>query len=130
MPAASVNQRDLLLVENSPLYVPTTQGILPLRGGAGEVEHFRQAAANDQLVTELSLLQTRPGYNELASPISCLWQAVGPYDTLSKYITVREGILVRAPDHLSWEEAAAIPITASTAWNAIFCGFMVTEAGS
>jgi NADPH:quinone reductase-like Zn-dependent oxidoreductase len=37
----------------------------------------------------------------------------------AEFVSVREGALVRVPDHLSYEEAATLPCAAVTAWNAL-----------
>ncbi|MER5862476.1 NAD(P)-dependent alcohol dehydrogenase [Kitasatospora sp. NPDC002040] len=42
--------------------------------------------------------------------------------TLTEYRVVAERALVRIPDHLSYEEAAALPLTMLTAWNALTGG--------
>lgn len=41
---------------------------------------------------------------------------------LSSYAVVSADSLVRVPDFLSWEQAATLPIAATTAWNAIVKG--------
>jgi NADPH:quinone reductase-like Zn-dependent oxidoreductase len=50
--------------------------------------------------------------------------------TLSQYITVHEDLLVRAPHNMTWDEAACITIAGSVAWNALFCGPIVTKPGT
>ncbi|MGW4647217.1 zinc-dependent alcohol dehydrogenase family protein [Kitasatospora sp. NPDC004289] len=42
--------------------------------------------------------------------------------TLTEYAVAAERGLVRLPEHLSYEEAAALPLTALTAWNALTGG--------
>jgi NADPH:quinone reductase-like Zn-dependent oxidoreductase len=41
---------------------------------------------------------------------------------LAEFATVPAAALVAAPAHLSWQEAATLPIAATTAWNAIVKG--------
>jgi NADPH:quinone reductase-like Zn-dependent oxidoreductase len=133
MHAASVNWRDLLVVENSPLYVPTTQGLVPLGDGAGEVVEISTSGSKWSIGDRVILTPNSAWLRgtDVSDFMPLAGNGSAALDgTLSQYITVREDILVRVPDHLSWEEAAAIPITASTAWNALFCGPMITKAGS
>lgn len=41
---------------------------------------------------------------------------------LAEYAVVPAAALVAVPDHLNWQEAATLPIAATTAWNAIVNG--------
>ncbi|MCL1632851.1 NADP-dependent oxidoreductase [Sporolactobacillus sp. CPB3-1] len=46
--------------------------------------------------------------------------ATTPRGSYAEYTAVDEDLLARIPDHLSFEEAAAIPLAGLTAWQALF----------
>lgn len=123
--AAAVNWRDLLVVENSPLYIPTHQGLVPLGDGAGEIV---------EISSKGSLWSV--GDRVISVP-NCGWKQcydVADFDpvsgygssnvdgTLSKFKIVRDDGIVKAPSNLSWEEAACLPVAGGSAWNALFHG--------
>jgi NADPH:quinone reductase-like Zn-dependent oxidoreductase len=117
--AASINYRDLLILRGQYL-IPCRPGTVALSDGAGEVvalgEGVTRAALGDRvsasyfpqwiagaLAMELAVDQfgcTRDGW-------------------LASHVLVPEQAVVKIPLHLSFEQAAALPCAAVTAWSAL-----------
>ena len=123
MRAASINFRDLLMVEGK--YNPKQPlPLVPCSDGAGEIVAFGPGA--EARAPELSV-------GDRVTPIFAQgWQGGrprrdmigttlgGPLDgTLTELMTVRAEGVVPVPEHLSDEEAATLPCAAVTAWNAL-----------
>ena len=135
MRAASLNYRDLLVVEGSysrNLPMP----LVPLSDGAGEVVEVggavRQWRPGDRVAG--TFFQDWPGCEITEqTPKSALGGAID--GVLSEYVLFREGGLVRIPEHLSFEEGATLPCAAVTAWHAIYsaasvCGDTILTMGT
>ena len=112
--AASLNFRDLAIVNGKYLRGPVDRDTVPLSDGAGEVESVGAAvsgfAPGDRVVA--TFMQGHPP------------QALGaPLDgTLRQYALFEPDGLLRIPDHLSIEHAATLPCAGVTAWNALTSG--------
>jgi len=119
MKAASLNFRDLVVVKGGygrGLKLP----LVPLSDGAGEV-----AAVGAEVE------RVKPG-DRVAGIFMQRWLA-GPFQesygasalggaidgVLAEYVLFGEEGVVSVPEHLSWEEAAALPCAGVTAWNAL-----------
>lgn len=121
MRAASLGFRDALVGEGDyPL--PVSPGVVAGCEGAGDVVAVGAGTA-----------RVKPG-DRVALTVFPDWLD-GPFDvehaaqlgttrdgTLTEYTVVPESALVPVPDHLSHAEAAALPLTAVTAWNALTGG--------
>jgi NADPH:quinone reductase-like Zn-dependent oxidoreductase len=119
--AASVNYRDLAVVGG--LYNPALPlPFVPLSDGAGEVaavgEGVTRFRAGDRVVGAFhqgwlagELTPEALAAGQLGSPLG---------GVLAEYVVLPEQGLVRAPEHLSFEEAATLPIAGVTAWSALF----------
>ncbi|KAL6828810.1 putative alcohol dehydrogenase [Trichoderma sp. SZMC 28015] len=123
--AATVNWRDLLVVENSPLYIPTHQGLVPLGDGAGEIVEISPKGSlwsvGDRVIT-VPNCGWKQGYDVADfDPVSG-YGSSNVDGTLSKFMIVRDDGIVKAPSNLSWEEAACLPVAGGSAWNALFHG--------
>ncbi|KAL6786347.1 putative alcohol dehydrogenase [Trichoderma sp. SZMC 28012] len=123
--AATVNWRDLLVVENSPLYIPTHQGLVPLGDGAGEIVETSPKGSlwsvGDRVIT-VPNCGWKQGYDVADfDPVSG-YGSSNVDGTLSKFMIVRDDGIVKAPSNLSWEEAACLPVAGGSAWNALFHG--------
>jgi len=117
--AVSLNYRDKLLVEG--IYMPTLQlPFVPASDASGEVaavgDGVTRAAVGDRVVGQFRLrwIDGTPGPAEIAL---CLG---GPLPgVLAEYIVWPQEAVVKAPSHLSYEEAATLPIAGLTAWFAL-----------
>lgn len=119
--AASVGFRDLMVVAGDyPL--PITPGVVPGCEGVGEVV----AVGED-------VMRVRPG-DRVAAAVFPHWLD-GPFkrENAAQLGTMIDGVLtelallsedgvVGIPEHLSYQEAAALPLAAVTAWNSLTSG--------
>jgi len=120
--ATSLNYRDLMMVQgkyNPRLAVPT----VPLSDGSGEVVEVGPGVTRFQVGDRVAGC-FMPGW-ESGPPTglggkSALGAGVG--GMLAERVVLPEGGVVRVPDHLNFEEAATLPCSALTAWNALFEG--------
>lgn len=117
--ATSMNYRDLLVIEGS--YLPRLKmPIIPLSDAAGVVEAVgagvTRFAPGDRVMTT-SVIGWSDGPPTRLTTRSMLG---GPLDgTLRERIALPQHAAVRMPSHLSFEEAAAVPCAAVTAWSAL-----------
>lgn len=119
--AASLNYRDLMVVRGQYGGTPR-QDLIATSDAAGEI-----------VATGPGVTRWRTG-DRVCGAFFPTWlsgpladaddpQALGAGQTdgvLAQYITLPQAGVVRAPDHLSDEEAATLPCAAVTAWNALF----------
>jgi NADPH:quinone reductase-like Zn-dependent oxidoreductase len=119
--ASALNYRELMILRgNYPL--PIRPDVIPLSDGAGSV-----------VVVGSDVTRVKVG-DRVAGAIFPHWidgpfgweyaaQLGGSLDgMLTEYALLSEEALVHIPDHLSFEEAAALPCAAVTAWNALTGG--------
>ncbi len=122
MRAASLNYRDLMVVEGSysrNLPMP----LVPLSDGAGEVVSVGGAVGRwrpGDRVAGTFFQDWVGGKIPHEAPKSALGGAID--GVLAEYVLFREQGLVRIPDHLSFEEGATLPCAAVTAWHALRSG--------
>lgn len=117
--AATLNHRDLEIVEGR-YGMPVQLPIVPVSDAVGEV-------------VEVGAGVTRVGVGDRATPVFFPDWIDGPFRAayftrqlgatldgmLRAHAVVPESALVRVPDHLSDEGAAALPIAGLTAWSAL-----------
>jgi NADPH:quinone reductase-like Zn-dependent oxidoreductase len=118
--AASLNYRDLMMVKgwyNPKLKMP----LVPFSDGAGEVVAVGEAVTKwktGDRVTPIFMQGWIDGEIDAAKARTTLG---GDLDgVLREFGTFDEHGLVRIPDHFSYEEAAALPCAAVTAYHALF----------
>jgi NADPH:quinone reductase-like Zn-dependent oxidoreductase len=120
--AASLNYRDLLVIKglySRNLVLPFT----PLSDGAGEVLELGPAAKRFAVGARVAgaFMQTWvEGPIDEAKGKSALGGAID--GVLAEQVVLHEDGLVAVPEHLSFEEAAALPCAAVTAWNGLIDG--------
>ncbi len=119
--ATSLNRRDLYILNDS--YGPggSAAGGIPLSDGAGEViavgEGVTRFKVGDRVVG-IFFQQWLDGPPTPAMLASARGGSGG--GMLSEVIVSHEDALVPFPDHLSFEEAATLPVAAVTAWVSLF----------
>ncbi len=119
MRAASLNYRDLMTVEGT--YNPKQPlPLIPCSDGVGEVvevgDGVTRAQVGDRVATTFfhDWASGTPTRARLRSTLG------GPHDgTLAELMVVGQEGIVHPPEHLSDEEAATLPCSAVTAWNAL-----------
>jgi len=119
MRAASLNYRDLLTVKgaySSKQKLP----LIPLSDGVGEVVAIGDGVTRVKLGDRVAgiFMQTwLAGEFSAEKAQSALGGAID--GVLAEYVALHEDGVVHLPEHLSDEEAAALPCAAVTAWHAL-----------
>ncbi|TVR07638.1 MAG: NAD(P)-dependent alcohol dehydrogenase [Salinarimonadaceae bacterium] len=121
MRAASLNYRDIMVIEGRYGRGKAKERLVPVSDGAGEVvetgSDVRRVKAGDRVVA--SFMQNwrdgppRDDYND-----SALGASID--GVLSEFVLFDAEGLVKIPDALSFEEAATLPCAGVTAWHALF----------
>jgi NADPH:quinone reductase-like Zn-dependent oxidoreductase len=122
--ACSLNYRDLLVMKglyNKKLPLP----LVPLSDGAGEVAAVGGGVTRVRVGDRVAGC-FMPAWIDGEPTEAKAKSALGAGNTgmLAEYVVLPAEGVVRSPDHLSDEEAAALPCAAVTAWHAL-----VTEGG-
>lgn len=116
--AAALNHRDLYLLPGGR--TPPGHTFIVGSDGAGTIEAIgpgvREAGVGDQVLVYPSM---RWGAKESAPGPG--FEVLGGVDngTFAQYIALPVENVRRKPDHLSWEEAAALPLSGLTAYRAL-----------
>ncbi len=120
--ASSLNSRELKILIKGSYPLPVKPDGIPVSDGAGEVvavgEGVTRARVGDRVAGVVFAYWTDgPFVWETADQIG------GSLDgMLTEYAILPEEGIVHIPDHLSFEEAAALPCAGVTAWNALTGG--------
>jgi NADPH:quinone reductase-like Zn-dependent oxidoreductase len=119
--ANSLNQRELMVMQGTYPW-PVHLDVIPVSDGAGEVvavgEGVTRAKPGDRVAGAVFPYWTDGPFRWEYSK-----QLGGSVDgMLTEYALLPEEGIVHIPDHLSFEEAATLPLAAVTAWNAATWG--------
>jgi NADPH:quinone reductase-like Zn-dependent oxidoreductase len=119
--AVSLNYRDILLVTGRYGFSSPAPDLIPVSDGAGEVaavgEGVTRFAVGDRVAGIFS--QSWLGGDQVADD----WNTTlggGVDGMLAEYAVLDQNGVIKVPDYLSFEEAAALPIAGVTAWNALY----------
>jgi NADPH:quinone reductase-like Zn-dependent oxidoreductase len=116
--ATSLNYRDTAVV--SGIYPGQTLPVIPLSDGAGDVvaigEEVTRVKVGDR-VAGIFFQDWIAGRLTRAKIKSALGGAID--GMLAEYVVLNQAGVVHLPDHLSYEEGAALPCAAVTAWQAL-----------
>jgi NADPH:quinone reductase-like Zn-dependent oxidoreductase len=119
MRAWSLNFRDLMIVRGE--YNPKMRRpIVPLSDGAGEVvavgPGVTRVKVGDRVIGAFmqKWIDGDPDETALRSALGGAIDGVA-----AEYVVLHENGLLHIPEYLSWEEAAALPCAAVTAWHAL-----------
>jgi NADPH:quinone reductase-like Zn-dependent oxidoreductase len=119
--AASLNRRDLLVLNGQYGGSADMGGIIPLSDGAGEVTAVGADVTRVKPGDRVAAIFFQSWLTGKADASSVATALGGSIDgMLSQYVVLSEDGLVRFPDYLSFEEAATLPCAAVTAWNGLF----------
>ena len=117
--ACSLNHRDLNIISGAYTSHAIKPAVIPLSDGAGEVTAIGAGVTRWKIgdrVAPIFVQRWIGGRLRLEYMSSALG---GPSDGVAaESIVLSEEGLVRIPAHLGYEEAAALPCAAVTAWNA------------
>jgi NADPH:quinone reductase-like Zn-dependent oxidoreductase len=121
--AAALNHRDLFIRQH--LYPGTTFGVPLLADGVGLVTSTGSSSSAKAWLGKRVIMNPGTGWkSDLSGPEDPQGYAImggtktNPAGTLADVVTLDEGELEECPEHLSDEEAAALPLTGLTAWRA------------
>lgn len=121
MRAASLNFRDLAIVNGKYFRGAVAEDTIPLSDGAGEVESVGAGVESfkrgDRVVATFTQGQPPAA---LGSPLD---------GTLTEYQVFGEAGLLKIPPHMTFEEAATLPCAGVTVWNALIHGPRVVRPG-
>ncbi len=117
--AASLNYRDLLVVKG--LYNPRIQlPLTPFSDGAGDVVAIGEGVSRVKVGDRVAGIFMQDWLSgELTESKQKSALGGGGQGTLAEYVALDEEGLVHVPEHLSYEEAAALPCAGVTAWHAV-----------
>jgi len=117
--AVSLNYLDVILA-NGSFYKDLTFPYTPVSDGCGVVVAFgngvTQWKIGDHVAIQYVQNWTKGNIDRQSNQVRVAWQTPG---VLSEYVCIPEHGLVRAPQNLSFEETATLPIAALTAWHAL-----------
>jgi NADPH:quinone reductase-like Zn-dependent oxidoreductase len=118
--AVSLNYRDLMVARGT-YPVSKEHNIVPCSDGAGEVIAVGSAVSKFKIGDRVAATFF-PSWTEGAvAPEKTAGSLGGSIPgMLSEEVVLPETALVHIPDHLDFAEAAALPCTGVTAWNALF----------
>jgi len=116
--AASMNYLDLPVANNQ--YPGVHFPLIPVADGAGEIAALG-AGVDGWSVGERVVPHFKPRWIDgpIGPSANDAMRGVKRDGSLAQYTIATAASLVRTPEHLSDVEAATLPITATTAWNAI-----------
>jgi zinc-binding alcohol dehydrogenase/oxidoreductase len=116
---AALNHRDLWLMEEQAQHFP--QGIILGSDGAGVIEDVGDDA--DPLLVGGEVV-INPSLDWGANPVvqGDAFRILGFPDngTFAEYIAISKKYIFEKPEHLSFEESAAVPLSGLTAYRALF----------
>lgn len=117
--AAALNHRDLWI--RAGQYVGVKFPVIPGSDGAGVVSEVGPGVDPAWVEREVIINPAFDwGHHENAQEPKFTILGMPHDGTLAEYIRVPVGQLAHKPSHLSWEEAAALPLAALTAYRAVF----------
>lgn len=119
MRAVSLNYRDLGVIDG--FYNPNLQlPLIPVSDGVGEVVALGEQASRFKIGDRVSAIFTQSWISGEPTQEGWVTTLGNPLDgLLAEYAVIREEGLVQVPEHLTDEEAAALPCAGVTAWHAI-----------
>ncbi|XVM06227.1 zinc-binding dehydrogenase [Bacillus subtilis] len=115
--SAGLNHRDLFLMKNKSEQHPY---VILGSDGAGIIEEIGEGVKNVAVQTEVVIFPTLNwDLTENVPPVPEILG--GPSDgTLAEYVIIPSQNAIKKPAYLSWEEAGVLPLSALTAYRALF----------
>jgi NADPH:quinone reductase-like Zn-dependent oxidoreductase len=116
---AALNHRDIWLMQEQTQEFP--QGIILGSDGSGTVEDVGEDADPLLVGAEVVINPSLDwGNNPVVQGDSFRILGLPDHGTFAEYIAISKKYIFEKPDHLSFEEAAAVPLSGLTAYRALF----------
>ncbi len=120
MKAASVNYRDLVVARRGYGGLSGSLPLIPISDGVGEVAATGPGVSRVQPGDRVMPIIFQGWLGGELRREALATTLGGPLDgVMAEYMVLSEHALVKAPEHLSDEEAATLPCAALTAWSAL-----------
>ncbi|WP_159980613.1 MULTISPECIES: NAD(P)-dependent alcohol dehydrogenase [unclassified Novosphingobium] len=119
--AVSLNYRDILIVNRQYGFSDPSPDLIPVSDGAGEVIGIGEGVTRWKLGDRVAGIFSQSWFG--GAQVVDAWDTTlgGAVDgMLAEYVVLHENGLVRIPDHLTFAQAATLPVAAVTAWNALY----------
>lgn len=116
---AALNHRDLWILQEQSQHFP--DGIVLGSDGCGVVEDVGEDA--DPMLIGMEVIVNPSldwGNNPIVQGDSFRILGFPDHGTFGEYMVISKKYIFERPEHLSWEEAAAIPLSGLTAYRALF----------
>lgn len=117
--AVSLNYLDVILAQGS-FYPDLAFPYIPASDGSGIVEQIGKNVTKwkigDRVAIQYVQKWVKGNIDKESNSVRVAWQTPG---VLAEYVCIPEYGLVKAPDNLSFEETATLPIAALTAWHGL-----------
>ncbi len=127
--AVSLNYREISILLKGRYPLPVKPDVVACSDGAGEVVALGAGVTRTQVGARV-VASIFPHWHGGPFGFAVAAQLGGSLDgLLAEYAVLPEAALVPVPEHLSFDEAAALPCAGVTAWNALHGGVRSTEAG-
>ncbi|UUZ90056.1 NAD(P)-dependent alcohol dehydrogenase [Paenibacillus sp. P25] len=119
MRAFALNYKDIGIVEGK-LYPNLKWPLIPVSDGVGEVEALGEGTTRFRIGERVSGIISQGWISGEPTEAWMHTTLGGPLNgVLAEYVVLPEQGLVRVPEHLTDEEAAALPCAGVTAWHAV-----------
>lgn len=117
--AAALNHRDLWIIREQGL--PSSSGIILGSDGSGVIEDVGEEV-EEELIGQSVVINPSIGWGKNPNVQADSFKILGfpDHGTFSEYIAISKKQVVEKPEHLSFEESAAVPLSGLTAYRALF----------
>lgn len=123
MRAASLNYRDLMIVNGRAARGAPPANLIPLSDGAGEVVEVGPEVSRVKAGDRVAGCFMQSWIGGPVGPDDAASSMGGAIDgVLAEYRLFDQTGLVHLPAHLTFEQGATLPCAGVTAWNALFAG--------
>ncbi|WOB07962.1 NAD(P)-dependent alcohol dehydrogenase [Piscinibacter gummiphilus] len=127
--AVSLNYRELSILLKGRYPLPVKPDVVACSDGAGEVIEAGPGVGHWKAGMRV-VASIFPHWHDGPFALARAAQLGGSIDgMLAPYVLLPEAALVPVPEHLSFEEAAALPCAGVTAWNALHGGGRPLQPG-
>lgn len=116
---AALNHRDLWLIREEPKHFP--EGIVLGSDGCGVIEDVGEDADTLMVGTEVVINPSLEwGSNPVVQGDAFRILGFPDHGTFAQYIAISKKYVLEKPEHLTFEESAAVPLAGLTAYRALF----------